>query len=118
MHLLAGNSDGDGYLFRVDVDRIAPLAHLRGGHRGCIRDFGWIHDDDEGGGGWRLVTGGEDVRLCEWDPSGYDGNDDDVVWAVGGTGGGGRARSARRTVGDNRTARIGRTGKKKFGSPY
>ncbi len=41
LHLLAGNSEGDGYLFQVNVDCITPLAHLGGGHRGCIHDFGW-----------------------------------------------------------------------------
>ena len=124
LHLLAGNSRGDGYLFRVDFDRATPLARLKGGHGGCIRDFCWIDDDDRGGGGrMRLVTGGEDARLCEWDLSsgtngdgdGDDDDDDDVVvagFAGGGAGGGGRARSGRGAIGD------GRRGKKKFSSPY
>ena len=71
----------------------------------------------------RLVTGGEDARLCEWDLSsgtngdgdGDDDDDDDVVvagFAGGGAGGGGRARSGRGAIGD------GRRGKKKFSSPY
>lgn len=107
LHLLAGNSDGDGYLFRVDADLITPLVHLKGGHRGCIRDFGWI---DGGGGGRRLVTGGEDARLCEWDLS-----ENDHADVVGGGASGGRARSARGTVGNDFG---GRKGKKKFGSPY
>ena len=68
LHLLAGNSDGDGYLFQVDADRITPLMHLKGGHKGCIRDFSWVDYHDDGGKGSRLlVTGGEDARLCEWD---------------------------------------------------
>ncbi len=93
LHLLAGNSQGDGYLFQVDADKITPLMHLKGGHKGCIRDFAWIEcrDNDgnryssaisNGGDGGRgsssstnsgsssnsrlLVTGGEDARLCEW----------------------------------------------------
>jgi hypothetical protein len=104
----------------VDFDRATPLARLKGGHGGCIRDFCWIDDDDRGGGGrMRLVTGGEDARLCEWDlSSGTNGDgdgDDDVVvagFAGGGAGGGGRARSGRGAIGD------GRRGKKKFSSPY
>lgn len=67
LHLLGGNSRGDGYLFRVDADRITPALHLRGGHAGCIRDFCWIAAPD---GGRRLVTGGEDARICEWDTEG------------------------------------------------
>ena len=70
LQLLAGNSQGDGFLFQVDADKITPLMHLKGGHKGCIRDFSWIECDNNGGGGRgsRLfVTGGEDARLCEWD---------------------------------------------------
>ena len=65
LHLLAGNSNGDGYLFQIDVDRITQLMPLKGGHRGCIRDFACVNDTDDVGGGKRLVTGGEDARLCE-----------------------------------------------------
>lgn len=68
LHLLAGNSEGDGYLFRIDADQITPLVHLNGGHKGCIRDFCWI--DNGSAGQQRLVTGGEDARLCEWDLTG------------------------------------------------
>jgi hypothetical protein len=50
--------------------------------------------DDEGG--WRMVTDGEDARLCEWDLSRDDRNND-VVRGVGGTSV--RARSARSAVG-------------------
>ncbi|KAL3778064.1 LOW QUALITY PROTEIN: hypothetical protein ACHAW5_011135 [Stephanodiscus triporus] len=62
---LLGNSDGDGYLFRVDADLITPLVHLKGGHTGCIRDFGWI---DGGGGGRRLVTGGGRCQAVRMGP--------------------------------------------------
>ena len=88
LQLLAGNSQGDGYIFQVDADGITPLMHLKGGHKGCIRDFSWIecrsnngnkynsansNDGDGRSGSSRssnsrlLVTGGEDARLCEWD---------------------------------------------------
>ena len=60
LHLLAGNSRGEGFLFRLDAERITPVLRLAGGHRGCIRDFCWLEE------GLRLVTGGEDARLCEW----------------------------------------------------
>ena len=112
LHLLAGNSEGDGYLFRIDADRITPVAHLRGGHRGCIRGFCWV----ETSGGRRLVTGGEDARLCEWDPS---GNASDVHFggkkSPGKQGGGGpvSARTAKSAGGGK-----GKGKKKKHGSPY
>ncbi|EED93687.1 predicted protein [Thalassiosira pseudonana CCMP1335] len=63
LHLIAGNNQGDGFIFRIDASQITPVIHLKGGHKGCIRDFYW---DNSG----RLVTGGEDARLCEWDLSG------------------------------------------------
>ena len=44
LYVIAGNSNGDGYVYRVDANQITPLVHLRGGHRGCIRDFCWSND--------------------------------------------------------------------------
>ena len=106
LHLLAGNSEGDGYLFRMDADQITPLRHLKGGHRGCIRDFCWI---DNGIGGQRLVTGGEDARLCEWDLSGTSSaplkpNNHKM--------GSGKVKQVKRDDASRKK------GKKKFGSPY
>mmetsp|Transcript_32404 Transcript_32404/g.68992 ORF Transcript_32404/g.68992 Transcript_32404/m.68992 type:complete len:153 (+) Transcript_32404:213-671(+) len=119
LHLLAGNSRGDGYLFRMDADRITPVAHLKGGHRGCIRDFCWI-DGGGGGNSRRLVTGGENARLCEWDLTGGGGEATAGSFGNGGrrtpgnrSGGGGptSGRTIARAKGDGR-------GKKKLGSPY
>jgi WD40 repeat protein len=106
LHLLAGNSEGDGYLFRMDADQITPLVHLKGGHRGCIRNFCWV---DNGSGGQRLVTGGEDARLCEWDLSGTSSasslaNNHRVA--------SGKVKQVKR----DDTSR--KKGNKKFGSPY
>lgn len=139
LHLLAGNSDGDGYLFQVDADRITPLMHLKGGHKGCIRDFSWVerHDGnnynscgDGGRGGRLLVTGGEDARLCEWDVYGIgvDGRRDNTNHrdSRGKEGGGGPIVSGR--GGRSHLESIkhpydkhhggGGKGKKKLGSPY
>mmetsp|Transcript_8592 Transcript_8592/g.19309 ORF Transcript_8592/g.19309 Transcript_8592/m.19309 type:complete len:450 (-) Transcript_8592:138-1487(-) len=116
LHLLAGNSNGDGYLFRMDADQITPLMHLKGGHRGCIRDFCWVDGND--GGGKRLVTGGEDARLCEWDLSG------NQVASSGGSGknprshGRGGGQMSGRTVKSASDSSGGHKGKKKFGTPY
>lgn len=103
LHLLAGNSEGDGYLFRMDADQITPLAHLQGGHRGCIRDFCWV---DNGKGGQRLVTGGEDARLCEWDLS---GTSSASLLARNNRVGSGKVKQVKRDDASR---------KKKFGSPY
>mmetsp|Transcript_6046 Transcript_6046/g.10143 ORF Transcript_6046/g.10143 Transcript_6046/m.10143 type:complete len:444 (-) Transcript_6046:59-1390(-) len=107
LHLLAGNSEGDGYLFRMDADHITPLRHLKGGHRGCIRDFCWV---DNGIGGQRLVTGGEDARLCEWDLS---GTSSAPSLTSNHKMGSGKVKQVKR---DDASKKKGK--KKKFGSPY
>ena len=38
-YVIAGNSNGDGYVYRVDANQITPLVHLRGGHRGCVYEI-------------------------------------------------------------------------------
>eukprot|EP00984_Skeletonema_dohrnii_P021553 scaffold10802_cov114-Skeletonema_dohrnii-CCMP3373.AAC.4 len=108
LHLLAGNSEGDGYLFRMDADQITPLRHLKGGHRGCIRDFCWV---DNGIGGQRLVTGGEDARLCEWDLS---GTSSAPSLSSSHKMGSGKVKQVKR---DDASKKKGKK-KKKFGSPY
>ena len=106
LHLLAGNSTGEGYLFRMDADQITPLVHLKGGHRGCIRDFCWV---DNGRGGLRLVTGGEDARLCEWDLSGTSQPPSFSNNRVSS----GKIKQAKRDVTNRKKGK-----KKKVGSPY
>ncbi|KAL7433577.1 hypothetical protein ACHAXH_004989 [Discostella pseudostelligera] len=130
------NSDGDGYLFQVDADRITPLMHLKGGHKGCIRDFSWMECSNNGGDGMNgrvLVTGGEDARLCQWDVYGTTGVDcggrDSIHHrgSRGGEGGGpilsGRGGRSNLVNGNSvhekyRGGAVGRKGKKKFSSPY
>ncbi len=107
LHLLAGNSDGEGYLFRMDADQITPLKHLKGGHKGCIRDFCWV---DNGIGGQRLVTGGEDARICEWDLS---GTSSAPLISNNHKMGSGKVKQAKRDDANRK-----KKGKNKFGSPY
>mmetsp|Transcript_12313 Transcript_12313/g.26107 ORF Transcript_12313/g.26107 Transcript_12313/m.26107 type:complete len:469 (-) Transcript_12313:652-2058(-) len=111
LHLLAGNSHGDGFVFRMDADQIKPIMHLKGGHKGCIRDFCWVNGNNNNGSTNRLITGGEDARLCEWDFSGKEHSTpksrDERGRPISG-------RSARRDNSKNG----GADGKKKFGSPY
>lgn len=102
LHLIAGNSQGDGYIFRVDANQISPIAHLKGGHKGCIRDFCWSNG--------KLITGGEDARICTWDMSSNKSNQSTE-----------RPASSSGKVRRNKSAKVGggdAKGKKKFGSPY
>ena len=110
LHLLAGNSHGDGFLFRMDADQITPVMQLNGGHKGCIRDFCWV----DGNGGKILVTGGEDARLCEWDLSGRSSHAGAGGAGRKSRGEGGGPISGRSAKGNGNCAK----GKKKIGSPY
>ena len=111
-YVIAGNSNGDGYVYRVDANKITPLVHLKGGHRGCIRDFCWSNDG-------RLVTGGEYARLCQWDLTG-----DGISSSSGAThaghsnlvGGSGKVKRDRSSK--QRSEKNDAKGKTKFGSPY
>jgi len=113
LYLLAGNNQGDGYIFRMDVNQITPVIHLKGGHRGCIRDFCWSSN--------RLITGGEDARLCEWDLT---GSNISVSSSGGGTSGWNRSHNDSAgggpVSGRSVVKGISKDGKKKkkFGSPY
>ena len=98
LHLLVGNSISDGYLFQINVDRITPLMHLKGGHRGCIRGFAWVDNTDDVGGCKSLVRGGEDARLCEWEMS--SGGDTTHIQIIGTMGSGGRVRSSKNAISD------------------
>ena len=113
LYLLAGNNQGDGYIFRMDVNQITPVMHLKGGHRGCIRDFCWSSN--------RLITGGEDARLCEWDLTGSSSSVSNSN--VGGTSGWNRSHNDSAgggpVSGRSAVKGISKDGKKKkFGSPY
>ncbi len=110
LHLLAGNSQGDGFVFRMDADQIKPLIHMKGGHKGCIRDFCWLNGN-KNGGNIKLVTGGEDARLCEWD---FSGTERSMLKSREEGGRPMSGRSARRGNPKNN----GSDGKKKIGSPY
>ena len=115
LYLLAGNNQGDGYIFRMDANQITPVIHLKSGHRGCIRDFCWSSN--------RLITGGEDARLCEWDLTGS--NNSSVSSSLGGgTSGWNRSHNdiagGGPVSGRSAVKGISKDGKqkKKFGSPY
>jgi WD40 repeat protein len=105
LHLMSGNSQGDGYIFRVDANQITPMAHMKGGHKGCIRDFCWSNG--------RLITGGEDARICEWDISGdsFCSGSSQLPVASG-------SGKVRRDKSSKGSASSEMKGKKKFGSPY
>ena len=123
LHLLAGNSNGDGYIFRIDANEITPITHLKGGHRGCIRDFCWVEE------GERLITGGEDARLCEWDLTGNNSTFAAASNSTSLSGGSGKirshvnphsmsGRSTTKKEGASKGGNHDHGRKKKFGSPY
>ena len=73
-------------------------------------------DNDDGmGGGKRLVTGGEDARLCEWDLSGN--QQAAASFGNGGSTKSGGKMSGRAAMKSSKGDSKGK-GKKKFGSPY
>ena len=90
--------------------------YLKGGHRGCIRDFAWVDDTDDVAGGKRLVTGGEDARLCEWEM--LLGEDTTNIQTRSTTKSGGRARSSKNAIDDPGGGGRKEKMKKRFGSPY
>ncbi|KAL3919411.1 MAG: hypothetical protein SGILL_003766 [Bacillariaceae sp.] len=59
--LLAGSAKGDGALFRVGENQVAPLHFLHGGHRGVIRAWHANVMNPTS-----FLTVGEDARMCEW----------------------------------------------------
>jgi len=61
LNLMAGNTEGDCAIFRVDANSIAVKATLKGGHKASIRSFAVSSRTNTA-----IVTGGEDSRLCEW----------------------------------------------------
>lgn len=62
LYLVAGNHAGDCFLLRLLPERVEPVAAVSGAHRACVRCAVWDSS--------ALVTGGEDGRLCLWQPEG------------------------------------------------
>jgi hypothetical protein len=131
LHLLAGNTNGNAYIFQIDTNSITPLVHLTGGHRGCIRDFVWIDNDSDYNaivGKRRLITGGEDARLCEWDLFSSSSSSllgvgtNTTMSTTNKNSSGGRARSSKYSISENSNAADIRKEKKKtktkLGYPY
>jgi hypothetical protein len=132
LHLLAGNTNGNAYIFQIDTNSITPLIQLMDGHRGCIRDFVWIDNDSDCNANVskrRLITGGEDARLCEWDL--FSSSSSSSLLGVGtnttistttNISSGGRARSSKYAISENSNAADFRKEKKKtktkLGYPY
>ncbi|CAM9808325.1 unnamed protein product, partial [Choristocarpus tenellus] len=58
-------------LATVTQEGLRPEAVLEGGHKEQIRAFDWQDClDGQGGGGYSIVTGGEDAKLCVWESPG------------------------------------------------
>eukprot|EP00978_Attheya_sp_CCMP212_P013213 scaffold33177_cov54-Attheya_sp.AAC.3 len=66
LSLLAGNSNGQAAMFKVDAGTMTFTHTLSGGHRGCVRSFTRTSCSSNGTQSNIILTGGEDARLCEW----------------------------------------------------
>jgi len=65
--LCAGNTDGVGFGFEMTLNGFVPLGPLPGGHSEVIRTAKIVElGPDKGGFG--IVTGGEDGKMCIWTP--------------------------------------------------
>ncbi|ORX95735.1 WD40 repeat-like protein [Basidiobolus meristosporus CBS 931.73] len=64
LYLLGGTIDGDMGIFHVNSDSLQLCDVLSGGHTDIVRSVYW--DITSG----TMISGGEDAKLCYWDPSG------------------------------------------------
>lgn len=60
LSLLAGNHAGDAYMYKVDAGALSLSHSLKGGHRGDVRAWCSLSNNN------LFVTVGEDARICEW----------------------------------------------------
>eukprot|EP01041_Mallomonas_annulata_P001640 gene1641-3179_t len=65
VQLLTGDFSGNSKICTVQPHGITVVASITGGHRELIRCAKPLHSA-HGGGTFRLVTGGEDARICLW----------------------------------------------------
>lgn len=68
LNLLAGNTQGDCVLYKVDAGSISLNKMLMGGHKASVRSFVPISSNSDECGTC-IFTAGEDSRICEWNPS-------------------------------------------------
>jgi FOG: WD40 repeat len=68
LNLLAGNTEGDCVLYKVDAGSISMNRMLKGGHKASIRSFVPVTCNGDGNATC-IVTAGEDSRICEWNPN-------------------------------------------------
>jgi WD40 repeat protein len=66
--LLAGDYSGQGVVAQIQPDRYDVLGYLQGGHTANIRccNAAFASASVGAASGVRLITGGEDARLCSW----------------------------------------------------
>ena len=62
LNIVAGNTEGDCLVYKVDANTIHVKQKWRGGHKASIRNF--VASDY--GNKECFITAGEDSRLCEW----------------------------------------------------
>jgi len=80
LNLLAGNTEGECVLYKVDAGSISLKRMLMGGHKASIRSFVPVaFSNGDGCTTCCILTAGEDSRICEWNPN----NVDEVPLVVG-----------------------------------
>ena len=74
LSLLAGNHDGNAFMYRVDAGVLSLSHSLQGGHRGDVRAWSPMLSNSK-----LFVTVGEDARMCEWNRFGNQTTDIDTA---------------------------------------
>jgi WD40 repeat protein len=60
LSLLAANHDGNAFMYKVDAGVLSLSHSLQGGHRGDVRAWSPLSNNE------LFVTVAEDARMCEW----------------------------------------------------
>lgn len=69
VYLLAGDHSGKGMVVQMEPNNFKPVGILEGGHAASIRccHANFTPNLNTGARNLRIITGGEDSRLCSWD---------------------------------------------------
>mmetsp|Transcript_28367 Transcript_28367/g.47680 ORF Transcript_28367/g.47680 Transcript_28367/m.47680 type:complete len:399 (-) Transcript_28367:403-1599(-) len=77
VYLIAGDYSGKGIIANVVPDKVTPIGPLDSGHSANIRCCCRVGTNPITGNG-KIITGGEDARLCGWKLSNTSGNTNSI----------------------------------------